>query len=230
MIILDAISKASSSIVGAVTGASRRQSSTDAIDATIISSVKSESESKSKGKRKSESDNKGGSQNSSNDDAEQEDDDDEEEREEEEGEGDEEHDEEGEEEEKVSSSENDDFSSENSDDNSTEINDFEFVHNVCDISSENYGKSDRQSSHNHSTRSLISAFPFTPTQFTKEKERGSPSILSESSLFSSQMSYADDEDVVMKKSKSRSRSDEYENVIYILYQEQVQRCLFLALV
>jgi hypothetical protein len=81
---------------------------------------------------------------------------------------------------------------------------------VCDISSENYGKYGRQSSHNHSSRSLISAFPFTPTQFTKEKERGSPSILSESSLFSSQMSFADDEDVVIKKSRnSRKRSNYY---------------------
>ena len=81
---------------------------------------------------------------------------------------------------------------------------------MCDISSENYGKYDRQSSHNESARSLLSAFPFTPTQFTKG--RGSPSILSESSLFSSQMSFADDEDVVIKKTRnSRKRSNYYGN-------------------
>lgn len=56
---------------------------------------------------------------------------------------------------------------------------------------------------------MISAFPFTPTQFTKEKERGSPSILSESSLFSSQMSYADDEDVVIKKSRNGRKRSNY---------------------
>ena len=109
---------------------------------------------------------------------------------------------------KNSSGENDDFSSENSDDNSTEINDFEFVQNVCDISSESYGKYDRHL-HNQSVKSIYSAFPLTPANFTKE--RGSPSILSDESLFSSQMSYADDENVARKKNKFSSKKSSYYN-------------------
>lgn len=128
---------------------------------------------------------------------------------------------------KISSSENNDFSSENSDDNSTEINDFEFVQNtVCDISSENYGKNyNKQFSnlnlHNESSKSICSAFPITPTYFTSTsrnrntytKQCKSPSILSdESSLLSSQLSYADDRNKIQKNKKISRKKKSYYNL------------------
>ena len=79
---------------------------------------------------------------------------------------------------------------------------------MCDISSENYGNYDKHL-HNESAKSICSAFPLTSTHFTKD--RGSPSILSNESLFSSQKSDADDENFQEKKNKFLRKKPSYYN-------------------